>query len=92
MTKNVLCIPPDPKSMVAALQGEAVEMLAAAGGELVLDFSHVVRIDAAAARAMEELADRADQAAVRIQLLAVPIAVYRALKLLNLAPRFSFAG
>lgn len=56
-------------------------------GEAVLDFSSVERIDAAAARALEELADGSS---VKITLRGVNIQVYRALKLLKLAERFSF--
>jgi len=66
-----------------------IEELNCAGGESVLDFSSVDRIDAAAARALEELADRSS---VPITLRGVNIGVYRALKLLKLAERFSFAS
>ena len=68
---------------------EAIEKLNFAGGESLLDFSSVDRIDAAAARALEELADRSS---VRITLRGVNIGVYRALKLLKLAERFSFVS
>jgi anti-anti-sigma regulatory factor len=66
---------------------EAIEKLNCAGGESILDFSAVDRIDAATAGALEELADRSS---VRITLRGVNIGVYRALKLLKLAHRFSF--
>jgi len=89
MTKNPLCIQLDPARMVHTLQHEAVEMLGHAGGELILDFSAVRKIDAAAAKAMEDLADLADKAFVRIELRAVDIGIYRALKLLKLGPRFT---
>ena len=53
-----------------------LEGLNCAGGEPVLDFSSRDRIDAAAARALEELADRSS---VRITLRGVNVGVYRAL-------------
>jgi anti-anti-sigma regulatory factor len=77
MTTNPMCIQ------------EAVEKLNRGGGESVLDFSSVDRIDAAAVRALEELADRSS---VRITLRGVNIGIYRALKLLKLADRFSFVS
>jgi anti-anti-sigma regulatory factor len=77
MTANPICLQ------------EAIEKWSCAGGESVLDFSSVDRIDAATARALEELADRSS---VRITLRGVNIGVYRALKLLNLAHRFSFVS
>jgi len=76
--------------MVDTLQHEAVESLTRAGGELVLDFSSVLKIDAGAARALEELAGLADRSSVKVVLRGVNIGIYRALKLLKLAPRFSF--
>lgn len=75
MTANPMCLQ------------EAIEKLNCAGGESVLDFSSVDRIDAAEARALEELADRSS---VPVTLRGVNIGVYRALKLLKLAHRFSF--
>jgi len=77
MTANPICLQ------------EAIEKWNCAGGESVLDFSSADRIDAATARALEELADRSS---VRITLRGVNIGVYRALKLLNLAHRFSFVS
>ena len=53
-----------------------LEGLNCAGGEPVLDFSSIDRIDAATARALEELADRSS---VRITLRGVNVGVYRAL-------------
>lgn len=75
---------------VQTLLQEAVESLDHAQGELVVDLSSVARIDAAAARALEELADRADRVPVKVILRGVHVGIYRALKLLKLAPRFSY--
>jgi anti-anti-sigma regulatory factor len=80
----------DADRIVPTLRGEAAEVVGRAGGELILDFSSVVKIDAGAARAMEELADLADRSSVRVALRAVNIGIYRALKLLNLTQKFSF--
>jgi anti-anti-sigma regulatory factor len=68
-----------------------VEKLSRAGGEMVLDFSAVGRIDPATARALEALADLAGQSSVRVVLRGVNIDIYKALKLLRLSPKLSFA-
>jgi anti-anti-sigma regulatory factor len=79
----------DNERCVHALQ-EAGEQLARADGEVVLDFSSVRRIDPSALREMEKLADIADRRAVKVVLRDVNIDIYRVLKLVKLAPRFSF--
>jgi anti-anti-sigma regulatory factor len=61
-----------------------------AEGEAVLDFSSVLRIDANAVRALEELAGLADDRSVKVVLRAVNMDIYMVLKLLRLAERFSF--
>ena len=80
----------DPDVIVQTLQQDARERLPCAEGELVLDFSSVIKIDTGAARAIEELAEQANHASVRLVLRGVHVGVYRALKLLNLASQFSF--
>ena len=55
-----------------------------------MDFSSVRRIDSNALVAMEELAGMADQKAVKVVLRGVNVDIYRVLKLMKLAPRFSF--
>jgi anti-anti-sigma regulatory factor len=79
----------DQERVVQALQ-EAGEKLDSAGGEAVLDFSSVRRIDPSALRAMEELAGIADHKAVKVMLRGVNVDIYKVLKLARLAPRFSF--
>ncbi|HVP52356.1 MAG TPA: STAS domain-containing protein [Terriglobales bacterium] len=79
------------EGVVQALQ-EAGEKLDTANGQLVLDFSSVLRIDPAALAAMEKLAGMADGKAVRLALRGVNVDVYKVLKLAKLAPRFSFLG
>ncbi len=90
MTTNSVCIQVAPDRIIDTLRQEAIKHLARAGDELVLDFSSVARIDAGAARAMEELADAADKSSARVWLRGVNAGIYRALKLLNVASRFSF--
>lgn len=75
--------------VVQALQ-EARAKLEGADGEIILDFSSVRRIDPAALRAMEELAGIAKEKTVKLVLRGVNIDVYKVLKLMKLASRFSF--
>ena len=49
------------------------------------------RLDSAALRALEELADKADAKAVKLVLRGVNVDVYKVLKLVKLASRLSFA-
>jgi len=79
----------DDERMVPALQ-EAGEKLDGAQGETVLDFSSVRRIDSSGLRALEEFARIADERAVRVVLRGVNVDVYKVLKLMKLAKRFSF--
>ena len=79
----------DGEGVVRALQ-EAREKLDSADGEMVLDFSAVRRIDPSALREMEKLAGIADDKAVKVVLRGVNIDIYKVLKLVKLAPRFSF--
>lgn len=87
MTTNRVSLNVDPECLV--LQIEAAETLKRAEGELVLDFSSVVRIDSRAALAMERLVDLASQTSRKIELRAVNTSIYRTLKLLKLAQRFT---
>jgi anti-anti-sigma regulatory factor len=68
----------------------AAEKLTDATGEVVLDFVSVRRIDSNALRAMEGLARRAEEKAVKIVLSGVNVDLYKVLKLTKLAGRFSF--
>lgn len=92
MTTNAVCIEINPEGVVHALRQEAVEAVNRAEGEVVLDFASVLRIDANAVRALEELADVADGKAVQIVLRGVNLDIYMVLKLLRLAERFSFVS
>jgi anti-anti-sigma regulatory factor len=79
----------DEECIVHGLEN-AGQQLDDAEGEMVLDFSSVCRIDPSALREMEKLADVADVKAVKVGLRGVNIDVYKVLKLVKLAPRFSF--
>jgi anti-anti-sigma regulatory factor len=81
----------DGKRVVPALQ-EAASSLESAQGEAVLDFTSVRRIDSAALRALEDFARAADEKKVTVVLRGVKIDVYKVLKLVKLAQRFSFVN
>lgn len=87
--KMISVWPIDGERVVPALQ-EAGAKLDNADGEVVLDFSSVCRIDPAALRALEQLAGTADAKTVKLALRGVNVDVYKVLKLVKLAPRFSF--
>jgi len=81
----------DEERVVQELQ-EAGETLDSAGGEVVLDFSSVHRIDSSALWALQCVADEADRKSVKLILSGVSVAVYKVLKLAKLASRFSFSN
>jgi anti-anti-sigma regulatory factor len=90
MTTNAQWIKLDPERVVHTLQQEAVEKVNHAEGEVVLDFSGVPRIDSNAVRALEKLAGLADGRSLKVVLRGVNMDIYKVLKLLKLAQRFSF--
>jgi anti-anti-sigma regulatory factor len=81
----------DEERVVQGLQ-EAGEKLGSAEGEVVLDFSSVLRIDASGLMAMEEFAGKADDKALKVALRGVNVSVYKVLKLMKLTSRFSFVS
>jgi anti-anti-sigma regulatory factor len=81
----------DEKRVAQALQ-EAEKKLDSVEGEMALDLSSVRRIDPNALRAMKEFADLADTKGVKVVLRGVDVGVYKVLKLVNLASRFSFVS
>jgi anti-anti-sigma regulatory factor len=89
MPMNAVWLKIDGDSVARALQ-EASEKLDGAGGEVVLDFSAVHRIDPRVLRAMESLAGTAADKSAKIVLRGVNVDIYKVLKLAKLAPRFSF--
>lgn len=89
MTTNAVWIHVDPEHVIQVLQ-EAVEKVNRGESEVVLDFSSVLRIDPSVIGAMEELAGLAAGRSVKVVLRAVNVDIYRALKLVKLAQKFSF--
>lgn len=69
---------------------EAGEKLDSADGEVVLDFSSLRRMDAAAVKALEQFAATAEEKSVKVTLRGVNADIYKVLKLVRLASRFSF--
>ena len=90
MTTNAVWITVDPDRVVPVLQQDAMEQMNRGEGEVVLDFSSVRRIDPAVVRAMQELANLADDRSVKVVLRAVNVDIYKVFKLLKLTHRFSF--
>jgi len=81
----------DGERVADSLQ-ETCDKLNGDAGNVSLDFSSVRRLDPGALRAMEALATLADQKSGKIALRAVSVDVYRVLKLMKLASRFSFVA
>ncbi len=81
----------DDESVVQALL-DAGEKLDSVEGEVALDFSAVRRIDPSAIRAMAKFAGVADDKGIKVVLRGVNVGVYRVLKLVKLASRFSFVN
>jgi anti-anti-sigma regulatory factor len=79
----------DAESVAHAFE-EAREKLGSTEGDLCLDFSSVRRIDPNALREMEALVGIADDKRVKIVLRGVNVEIYKVLKLMKLARRFSF--
>jgi anti-anti-sigma regulatory factor len=75
---------------VADTLQQAREKLDSAKNEVVLDFFPVRRIDPRALQAMEQLAAKAEERAVKVVLCGVSVDIYKVLKLVKLAPRFTF--
>jgi anti-anti-sigma regulatory factor len=90
MAMNSVCLRIDEERMVQALQ-EAGEKLDR-DGEVVLDFSSVRRVDPSGIKAMEEFAVKADGKTAKAVLRGVNVDVYKVLKLVKLASRFSFVN
>ena len=77
--------------MAQALEA-AAERLDRAEGRVVLDFSGARRTDAGGLKALEEFAKKADDRGVKVELHGVDARVYKVLKLMKQASRFSFSN
>lgn len=91
MTTSIVWHEIDGERVANSLQ-ETCEKLNGDAGNMSLDFSSVRRVDPGALKAMDELASLADGKSVKIALRAVNVDVYRVLKLMKLASRFSFVA
>jgi anti-anti-sigma regulatory factor len=80
----------DGEQVAQSLNG-VIEKLDRVGGEAVLEFSSVQRIDTHAVCAIENLSAAADVKSVKLTLRGVNVAVYKVLKLSRLTARLSFA-
>jgi anti-anti-sigma regulatory factor len=89
MPANTVRLDIDKTGVVPALQG-ALDKLNGAGGDVMLDFPSVGRLDAGALKLLEKLAATAEEKNVKVGLRGVNFRTYKALKLVKLAERFSF--
>ncbi len=76
-------------SLAAALL-ETSDELPSAGGEILLDFSAVRRLDSRSLAALQSLATLADAKAATIVLRGLTVEIYKVLTLMKLTPHFSF--
>lgn len=81
----------DEKNVSRTLQ-EAGEKLAGVQDEIILDFSSVLRIDPGVLQAIEEFTAIAAGKGAKVVLRGVNVGVYKVLKLVRLASRFSFVS
>jgi anti-anti-sigma regulatory factor len=79
----------DETRFVQSLQ-EAEDKLHQSEGEVLLDFTSVIRVDSKGLRELERLADRADAKSSKFVLRGVNVNIYKVLKLMKLSPRFLF--
>jgi anti-anti-sigma regulatory factor len=80
------------ETRIAQALQQVGEKLDSAGGDVVLDFSSVHKVDTSAVRAMEELARIAAEKSVKIVLHGVKVDVHKVLILSRLKSRFSFVS
>jgi len=69
----------------------AQEQLGDSQSDVVLDFSKLARVDAAAIAALQQFATKAEQKGAHVTLRNVNVDVYKVLKLVKLTRRFTFA-
>ena len=92
MTPPVVCIKVEPANASQPWQNEAVEQVNRSEEQVVLDFSAVERIDVSMAAALGRLADHAGQRSATVALRGINVGVYKVLRLLRLASKFSYVG
>lgn len=67
-----------------------IEEISTTGNGALLDLSTIERIDAPALHSLERLAEAADAHTTKVVLRGVNTDIYKVLKLMKLASRFSF--
>jgi len=77
-------------AQIAKVLRETSQDLEGRGGEVLLDFSAVQRIDPPGLLALEDLADAAEKKSVKVVLRGLNVNVYKVLKVARLSGRFSF--
>jgi len=90
MASSAVLVKVDGGRVTQVLQ-QTRENLDAAQGEVVLDFSSLPRIDSAALRALQLLAEAAEAKGTKIVMTNVNVDIYKVLKLMKLDSRFTFA-
>ena len=81
----------DEERVVQSLQ-EAGEKLDGVAGEITLDFSAVRRIDSGALVAWQSWQNIAEDKEIKIVFRGLNVDIYKVLKLVKLASRFSFGN
>lgn len=81
----------DGERVAGALQ-DVREKIHESGGELVLDFSSVRRLNPKDLQGLQELATFAETKAPKLVLRGVNVQIYKVLKLVKLASRVSFVN
>ena len=79
----------DAKNVALCLQQVRMD-LDGSGGDPVLDFSSVQRLDPQALRELEELLALAEDKTVQVEMRGVNVEIYKVLKLVKLASRIRF--
>ena len=79
----------DGERVTEGLQAVA-KNLEGAGAEALLDFFFVQGIDQSGLRALEDLANAAEQKKVKIVLRGINVEIYKVMKLARLTERFAF--
>ncbi len=90
-TMNPVQFEINAERVVQSLQ-QVGEKLDSSGGEVMLDFAVVQRIDPSALRALEQLARMAEAKSVKVSLHGVSVEIYKVLKLSRLTSRLAFVN
>ncbi len=84
--------PESNESRTIKMLDDARDRIETSDGEIALDLSSVDRVDPGAVISLDRLASKAEEKAVKVVLRGVNVDVYKVLKLVKLAHRFSFTN